>query len=236
MILVLSSALCVVHNSITTGVDVSAPVDTTEWTCAAEKAGAGWAVISAWRPNGTVDWDAAGSFNAASVSQFPTNVDMYMKPCFGDDPYGQVTELTRDLASLPYKFLWFKVTETTGPADACTWGADPEENCKYVADLLDAATGFGTGAGVHSSRTAWNRIVGSNCSAALTTYAPLWWDAVADNATATSCAEFAAAPDMHFGGWKSAFALRSASSPSAALAACGIDASAGMDTTCGAGI
>jgi GH25 family lysozyme M1 (1,4-beta-N-acetylmuramidase) len=127
-----------------------------------------------------------------------------MFPCRGKEADAQVQEMVKALSERRghlrqelealYGTVWIDVETNTSPS--CSWKSfTPQENCKYLSDLVRSLKNHAQKPGIYASAHMWEEILGSRTNCPDFKDLPLWY------AHYDHDPSFADWPGLTFGGW-----------------------------------
>ena len=185
--LVLSAVvLCVLA---TKGVDVSQPFSTSTYQCMKNN-GVSFSIIRGYCSYGGVDSHAVAGLQAARAAGLIT--DVYIFPCRGKSATAQVNEMFGAISSSLFGMVWIDVE--ANPSSGCSWnGHDPNSNCAFLTETINAIKAHGKVPGIYSSMYMWQTIFGSRNGCPSAASQQLWYAHYDNN---PSFGDFAS-----FGGW-----------------------------------
>jgi GH25 family lysozyme M1 (1,4-beta-N-acetylmuramidase) len=169
----------------THGVDVSAPTATSSFSCMVNN-GYHFAVVRAYRSNGTPDPNGAQTINNARAGGM-SNVDAYMFPCpTCGNPAKQMSDTVASLKAgqAKYGMIWLDIE---GPQ---YWHKSQQANRDFFNGLVAQGRAMGVHMGVYTSKSQWIPIMGDWSGGSSL---PLWYAHYDGN---PSFSDFSA-----FGGW-----------------------------------
>jgi GH25 family lysozyme M1 (1,4-beta-N-acetylmuramidase) len=120
-------AFLVVHVSSIHGVDVSQLFSTSTYQCMKSN-GYTFAIIRGYCSYGGVDPNVVHNLNNAKAAGLAT--DIYMFPCRGKSPTGQVDQMMSAIAANLYGTVWVDVE--TNPSAGCGWTTNHTANCNFL--------------------------------------------------------------------------------------------------------
>lgn len=171
------------------GLDVAGAFSVENLQCFRNE-GFSFVVVRGFRSTGTLDTAATQTLTNAKAVGLAT--DVYMFPCRGKSPAGQVGELVAGIPSSLYETVWIDIE--TNPSAGCSWaGYEANSNCQYLNDIINALRSNGKNIGVFSSGFMWNSIFGNRAACPSVAGYPLWY---AHYDKSASLADF-----IPFGGW-----------------------------------
>jgi len=169
------------------GVDVSAAVSTSDFSCLA-KQGYTFAIVRCFQSTGVVDPNCATT--AANAHAAGLDVDLYLFPCFKcGNAFSQMDNVSSYAKSkgVKYETLWLDIEGTQ------YWGTQAA-NVQFFQQLISAGEHIGITMGVYTSASQWTPIMGSSTAGSIY---PVWY---AHYDGVKSFADFTA-----FGGWKTPY-------------------------------
>eukprot|EP00806_Schmidingerella_arcuata_P001823 Macronucleus_2645.p1 GENE.Macronucleus_2645~~Macronucleus_2645.p1 ORF type:complete len:237 (+),score=22.63 Macronucleus_2645:1-711(+) len=188
---VFASALLAASSSAYTGVDVSTLVSESTWECLMSPGGEGaveWVSVRALITNGQTDSNAPDTIKNARTAGIK-HVSAYILPCVScGDGAKQVNDTVYLLNSNNAEpdMYWYDVA-------ASDWSTDLKSNQDFIKDMVIKGQSLGITAGVYTSRSNWDKVVGLDWTYPSEQGLPLWY---AHNDDTASFSDFEA-----FGGW-----------------------------------
>ena len=173
------------------GVDVSRPVDQSQWECLQSPGGQGpveQAIVRVYCSSGRTDPNALDSLKAAKTAGIPL-IGGYIFPCVAcGDAAAQVRDARAMLDGVNTSaILWLDI-------ERFKWSSNQTSNRAFIASMTDACLAGGR-CGVYSSFNSWSAIAGASWDYPKTRGLPLWYPHYDGN---PSFSDF-----KPFGGWTS---------------------------------
>lgn len=152
----------------------------------------GWSfvIVRGYHNYGAVDVNAPQNIANAQQAGL-SSIDVYLFPCVSQDPTQQVQATIQNAGT--FGNLWLDIE--TNPDSNCAW-TDANDNCNFIATMIQAAQGASQSVGVYASNYMWSSITGG-CTAGADAGAALWYAHYDGNA---NFGDFSP-----FGGWTTPF-------------------------------